>query len=352
MADRVLARAPRARPRPQRGRHRPAPRLDRGQPPLPAPGDERRRRHADLPLRPPGHGAADRPDRAGRRGRRRPERRRHDPRRRRQVRDRGHGRGRTAPARPAGRAHAGVELLFTTKEEVGLHGAMAFDHSRLARARRLRLRHGGADRRGDHRARRARARSSSGSSAARRTRAWRPRRAAPRSRPRRGRSPTSASAAWTRRAPRTSASSAAERPATSSPTAASSRPRPARTTRRKLADLIQEMLETSAFAASLAGCTLESEVRESYRAYRFRADDEPVRIAARRARSARATRRGSPSPAAAPTRTRSTRSGSAASTSPTAWPRSTRPTSTSPSPTSRRMVDVTLGLVEAARDAA
>src|ERR1700683_3227912 len=29
------------------------------------------------------------------------------------------------------RAHAGIELLFTAKEEVGLLGAYAFDHSRL-----------------------------------------------------------------------------------------------------------------------------------------------------------------------------------------------------------------------------
>ena len=46
------------------------------------------------------------------------------------------------------RPHAGIELLFTPKEEVGLLGAYAFDHTRLARARRLRLRPGGADRRG------------------------------------------------------------------------------------------------------------------------------------------------------------------------------------------------------------
>ena len=31
-----------------------------------------------------------------------------------------------------GRPHAGVELLFTPKEEVGLEGAAAFDHERLA----------------------------------------------------------------------------------------------------------------------------------------------------------------------------------------------------------------------------
>ena len=35
---------------------------------------------------------------------------------------------------------------------------------------------------------------------------------------------------------------------------------------RKLADLVQEMLDTFAFAASLAECTLETEVSEAYRA--------------------------------------------------------------------------------------
>ena len=30
-----------------------------------------------------------------------------------------------------GRPHAGIELLFTPKEEVGLNGAYAFDHTRL-----------------------------------------------------------------------------------------------------------------------------------------------------------------------------------------------------------------------------
>src|ERR671925_153343 len=31
-----------------------------------------------------------------------------------------------------GRPHAGIELVFTPKEEVGLQGAAAFDHTRLA----------------------------------------------------------------------------------------------------------------------------------------------------------------------------------------------------------------------------
>ena len=44
---------------------------------------------------------------------------------------------------------------------------------------------------------------------------------------------------------------------------------------RKLADLVQEMLDTFAFAASVAECTVETEVSETYRGYRF-TDAEPV----------------------------------------------------------------------------
>ena len=49
---------------------------------------------------------------------------------------------------------------------------------------------------------------------------------------------------------------------------------------RKLADLVQEMLDTFAFAASLAECTLETEVSETYMGYRFRRDDPIVQLAA------------------------------------------------------------------------
>ena len=47
----------------------------------------------------------------------------------------------------------------------------------------------------------------------------------------------------------------------------------------KLADLVQEMLEAFTFAAGLADCEVETEVRESYRGYRFRRDDTPIRLA-------------------------------------------------------------------------
>jgi tripeptide aminopeptidase len=49
---------------------------------------------------------------------------------------------------------------------------------------------------------------------------------------------------------------------------------------RKLGELIQEMLETITFAAQLAECDVETEVDPSARGYRFKRDDEPVRMAA------------------------------------------------------------------------
>lgn len=48
---------------------------------------------------------------------------------------------------------------------------------------------------------------------------------------------------------------------------------------RKLADLVQEMLDTFAFAASVAECTLETEVSETYQGYRFKETDPIVRLA-------------------------------------------------------------------------
>jgi tripeptide aminopeptidase len=48
---------------------------------------------------------------------------------------------------------------------------------------------------------------------------------------------------------------------------------------RKLADLVREMLESITFAASLEDCQAETEVHKSYNGYRFKRDDEVVRIA-------------------------------------------------------------------------
>jgi tripeptide aminopeptidase len=47
----------------------------------------------------------------------------------------------------------------------------------------------------------------------------------------------------------------------------------------KLADLVREMSETFAFAAALGECEVETLVRRGYRGYRFRRDDHVVRLA-------------------------------------------------------------------------
>ena len=49
---------------------------------------------------------------------------------------------------------------------------------------------------------------------------------------------------------------------------------------RKATELVREMLETAAYAASLADCAVESEVRPSFPGYRFRESDPIVRLAA------------------------------------------------------------------------
>jgi tripeptide aminopeptidase len=47
----------------------------------------------------------------------------------------------------------------------------------------------------------------------------------------------------------------------------------------KLAEVVQEMLEACTFAASLTGCEVETEVEPGFRGYRFRREDEAVRLA-------------------------------------------------------------------------
>ncbi len=49
--------------------------------------------------------------------------------------------------------------------------------------------------------------------------------------------------------------------------------------REKLADLLREMLETFTFAASLGDCEVETLVDEHFSGYRFRPSDPPVRLA-------------------------------------------------------------------------
>ena len=48
----------------------------------------------------------------------------------------------------------------------------------------------------------------------------------------------------------------------------------------RLADLVQEMVDAFAFGAAAAECEVETQVRRSYGAYRFRRDDPAVRLAA------------------------------------------------------------------------
>jgi tripeptide aminopeptidase len=48
---------------------------------------------------------------------------------------------------------------------------------------------------------------------------------------------------------------------------------------RKLADLVQEMVDAFAFAAGLEDCEVETKVSKSYRGYRFKRDDQVVRFA-------------------------------------------------------------------------
>jgi tripeptide aminopeptidase len=48
----------------------------------------------------------------------------------------------------------------------------------------------------------------------------------------------------------------------------------------KAVEIAREMLESAAFAATLADCEVESEVRPSFPGYRFRETDEPIRMAA------------------------------------------------------------------------
>jgi tripeptide aminopeptidase len=177
------------------------------------------------------------------------------------------------------RPHAGIELLFTPKEEVGLLGAAAFDHTRLhaqvgyvydqaapigeiilgapySQALQVRF-HGRASHSGMY--------------------------------PEEGRSAIAAAARAIAdlRLGRVDDESTANVGTIQGGTAGNIVPEwcsfdaEARShDERKLADLVREMLETFAFAASLADCEVETAVKKSYRGYRFKRDDPVVRLAA------------------------------------------------------------------------
>jgi tripeptide aminopeptidase len=177
------------------------------------------------------------------------------------------------------RPHAGIELLFTPKEEIGLLGAAAFDHSRL-RARvgyvydmaapigdvilgaphshSMQVRfHGRAAHSGMY--------------------------------PEEGRSAIAAAARAISdlRLGRLDEDTTANVGLIEGGTAGNIVPEyctflaEARShDERKLANVVQEMLDAVAFAAGLEECEVETEVHKSYRGYRFRRDDVAVRIAA------------------------------------------------------------------------
>ena len=177
-----------------------------------------------------------------------------------------------------GRPHAGVELLFTPKEEVGLLGAAAFDATRLearvgyvydqaspigevilgaphAHAMQVRF-HGRAAHSGMY--------------------------------PEEGRSAIAAAARAIAdlRLGRLDDETTANVGVIHGGTAANIVPEWCTFTAEarsrdegKLADLVQEMLDAITFAAELGDCVVETELKKSYRGYAFRKDDLPIRLA-------------------------------------------------------------------------
>jgi tripeptide aminopeptidase len=178
-----------------------------------------------------------------------------------------------------GRPHAGLELVFTPKEEVGLKGAYAFDASRLqartgfvydqqgpigeivlgsptARALGLRF-HGRAAHAGMV--------------------------------PEEGRSAIAAAARAVAdmRLGRIDDETTANVGRTTGGTARNVVPEwcvleaEARShNAEKLDEVVQDMLDVAAFAASVSDCELQTEVEENFHGYRFKRDDEAVRFAA------------------------------------------------------------------------
>jgi tripeptide aminopeptidase len=177
------------------------------------------------------------------------------------------------------RRHAGVELVFTPKEEVGLRGAYAFDHNRLAArtgyvydqaaaigevilgapaAHHLDITfHGRAAHAGMY--------------------------------PEEGRSAVAAAARAISemRLGRVDEETTANIGEIRGGTAANIVPEwcslvgEARShDERKLAELVQEMQDAVTFAAGVAECQVETSIKRQYRAYRFKRGDLPVRLAA------------------------------------------------------------------------
>ena len=178
-----------------------------------------------------------------------------------------------------GRPHAGLELVFTPKEEVGLVGAYAFDHTRL------RARAGFVY---DQAAPVGEIVLGAPSSIALEAR-FHGRAAHAGMYPEEGRSAIAAAARAIAdlRLGRIDADSSANIGVIEGGSARNIVPEfctvrgEARShDEAKLADLVREMTETFAFAATLEECEVETTVNRSYRAYRFRPDDLPVLLAA------------------------------------------------------------------------
>jgi len=181
--------------------------------------------------------------------------------------------------RDEGRRHAGVELVFTQKEEVGLQGAAAFDHSRLAA--RVGYVYDQAAPIGEivlgapH--------------GATLDVTFRGRSAHAGIVPEEGRSAIAAAARAIAdlRLGRLDEETTANVGVIEGGTARNIVPErcvlraEARShDESKLAELVKEMNETLAFAAALADCEVDVRLAPSYHGYRFRRDDLPVRLAA------------------------------------------------------------------------
>ncbi len=178
-----------------------------------------------------------------------------------------------------GRPHSGVELLFTPKEEVGLVGAAAFDESRLAARLGYVYDHAGPvgqvilgapyqQKLDVH---------------------FRGRAAHAGMYPEEGRSAivAAARAIADLRLGRLDEETSANVGQIEGGTARNVVPERCRLAaearshdERKLADLVQEMLDTVTFAASLSECDVETHVGAAARGYRFRRDAAPVELAA------------------------------------------------------------------------
>jgi len=175
--------------------------------------------------------------------------------------------------------HPGIELLFTPKEEVGLIGAKAFDHTRL-RARTGYVYDQGAPV-GDV------VLGAPGQSTLYLTFHGRPAHSG--MHPEEGRSAIAAAAKAIAdfRLGRIDDETTANVGLISGGTARNIVPEWCRIEAearshddRKRTELVQEMLDASVFAAALTECEADTRVEETYRAYRFRRDDLPVRLAA------------------------------------------------------------------------